>query len=43
MSTENAYTNADFHPVLSEDVAEVFLDAADLIGKTLEPEQAIGC
>ena len=42
MSTVHAYTNSEFHPVLNKDVAEVFLVAADLIGKSLEPEQAIG-
>ncbi len=42
MSVERLQDRSDFHPVLSRDVAEVFLVAADLIGKTLEPEQAIG-
>ncbi len=42
MLTDILDDGLDEHPVVSKDVAEVFLIAADLIGKTLEPEQAIG-
>lgn len=41
-STGPRHTRFDFRSVLHREVAEAFLDAADLIGKTLEPEQAIG-